>query len=181
MFIVNKRHNSSLFHIERWSLNGQFMQTVVSSKLSSPASMVVDSIIDRLYWSDNYYGYIHTAKLDGTDRQTITSGLQSLRSTSSFRSLRSIALYENKIYFSSRNWIGTVNRFVVNNAPINITYNTNYIYDLVVNTSSMFPYSSDPCQNSSCAYMCLAGPNETHSCVCPPQETLLEDKISCAG
>ena len=181
MFIVNKRHNSSLFHIERWSLNGQFIQTIVSTKISSPASMVIDSFIDRLYWSDNYYGYIHTVKLDGTDRRTITSGLQPLKTTSSFRSLRSIAIYGNKIFFSSRNWIGTVNRFVVNNAPVNITHNTNYVYDLVFNASTLFPYSVDPCQNASCSYMCLAGPNGTHSCVCSPQETLLKDEITCAG
>ena len=172
MFIVNERNGSQDPHIERWSLDGRFIQTVVSNKLANPNSMVVDSIIDRIYWSDSVHRYIHTAKLDGTDRTSIASGLTSISN---------IAIFQNKIYFTVFHQIFHKDRFKTDGVPTLANHNSGFVHDLIFNITAMQPHSADPCHNSSCVHACLPSSNVTYSCACPPQSTLQEDNITCTG
>ena len=52
---------------------------------------IADLIAQRIYWTDFIFGYIKSAKLDGSDVQLITSGL-----TLPF----GIDIYNNDIYFT---------------------------------------------------------------------------------
>lgn len=172
MFIANQYHHAVDRYIERWSLDGHYLQTVVSHKITYPNSLVVDSIIDRIYWSDGVYGYIHTAKLDGTDRKSIASGLTSIYS---------IAIFQNKIFFSISHQIFHKNRFKPDDVPILANHNSGLVRDLIFNSTAMEPLSINPCYNSSCAYSCLPSPNGNSTCGCAPQSTLQEDNITCTG
>ena len=173
MFIYNKRNHSVHAHIERWSLDGHFIQTVVSSKITDPNSIVVDSIIDRIYWSDSVYKHIHTAKLDGSDRKSIISGLHSTIST--------IAIFQNQIFFTISHQIFCKDRFKTDDAPHLANHNGGHVHKLIFNSTAMQPSSTDPCHNSSCAYTCLPSHNNISSCGCPPHSTLHEDETTCTG
>lgn len=173
MFIVNQHRHSVDAHIERWSLSGNFLQTVVSSKITNPNSLVVDSIIDRIYWSDGVYRYIHTAKLDGTDRKSIASGLTSVSS---------IAIFQNRIFFTTfSHQIFHKDRFKTDDVPTLANHNSGFVHDLIFNSTAMQPFSVDPCYNSSCGYACLPSHNATSFCACPPQSILQEDNTTCTG
>lgn len=172
MFIVNQHDHSIDAHIERWSLDGHFLQTVVSKKITNPNSVVVDSIIDRIYWSDSVYRHIHTAKLDGTDRQSIASGLMSVSN---------IVIFQNRIYFTVFHQIFYKDRFKTDGVPTLANHNSGFVHDLIFNSTAMQPYSINPCHNSSCTYACLPSYNSTSSCACPPQSALQEDSITCAS
>ena len=172
MFIVNQRQYSVNAHIERWSLNGHFLQTVVSDKIANPNSLVVDSLINRIYWSDSVHRFIHTARLDGSDRKSIASGLTRVSS---------IAIFQNMIYFTVSHQIFHKDRFKTDGVPTLANHNAGFIHDLVFNNTAMQPYSIDYCHNSSCAYECLPSHNATVSCVCPPQSTLQQDNVTCTG
>ena len=172
MFIVNQYRHSLDGYIERWSLDGRFLQVVVSSKITNPNSIVVDSIIDRIYWSDSKHRYIHTARLDGTDRQSIASG---------FTQLSNIAIFQNKIYFTVYDQIFLKDRFKTDGVPILANHNSGFVHDLVFNSTAMQPYSYDPCQNSTCAYACLPSNNGTSTCACPPHSFLQQDNITCTS
>lgn len=174
MFITNHLQYSVNAHIERWSMDGHFLQTVVSNKITDPTSIVVDPIIDRIYWSDGVYKYIHTAKLDGTDRRSIASGI---------KYISKIAILQNKIYFTVRHHHNMFykDRFKTDSMITLANHNPGFVHDLIFNSTAMQPHSIDPCHNSSCAYTCLPSPNITFSCACPPQSTLQEDKVTCAS
>ena len=171
MFIVNQYRHSLDAHIERWSLDGHFLKTVVSNKITNPNSMVVDSIIDRIYWSDSVYRYIHTARLDGSDRKSIVSGLKPT----------SIAIFQNTVYFTVSHQIFHKDRFKTDGVPTLANHNSGFVHDLIFNSTAMQPYSDDPCQNSTCEYTCLPSHDGIFSCACPPQSSLQEDNITCTG
>ena len=170
MFIVNQYHHSEDAHIERWSLDGQFLQTVVSNKITNPNSLVVDSIIDRIYWSDSVYRYVHTARIDGSDRKSIVSGLASISS---------IAIFQNRIYFTVFHQIFHKDRFKTDGVPTLANHNSGFVHDLIFNSTAMQPYSNDPCQNSTCEYACLPSHDAISSCACPPHSSLQEDNVTC--
>lgn len=173
MFIVNQYHHSIDAYIERWSMDGHFLQTVVSDKITNPNSLVVDSIIDRIYWSDGVYRYIHTAKLDGTDRKSIASGLTSVNN---------IAVFQNMIYFTIvSHQIFHKERFKTDGVPTLANHNSGFVHDLIFNSTAMQPHSTDPCHNSSCLYACLPSSNATSSCACPPQSTIQGDNVTCTS
>lgn len=173
MFIVNHYRHSLDAHIERWSLDGRFLQTVVSNKITNPNSVVVDSIIDRIYWSDSVYKYIHTARLDGTDRKSIVSGLSP--------TISNIAVFQNMIYFTVYHQIFRKDRFRTDGVVTLANHNSGFVHDLIFNSTAMQPHSNDPCQNSTCEYSCLPSYNGISSCACPPQSSLQENNITCSG
>lgn len=173
MFIYNKRNHSSHAHIERWSLDGHFLQTVVSSKITDPTSIVVDSIIDRIYWSDSIYKHIHTARLDGTDRKSIVSGLNF--------TISSIAIFQNRIFFTISHQIFSKDRFKTDGIPYLTNHDSGHVHKLIFNSTAMQPSFINPCHNSSCAYACLPSHDATSSCACPPHSTLQEDEVTCSG
>ena len=173
MFIVNDYRHSLDSHIERWSLNGQFLQTVVSNKITNPNSVVVDSIIDRIYWSDSVYRYIHTARLDGSDRKSLVSGLNP--------TISNVAIFQNRVYFTVSHQIFHKDRFKTDGVATLANHNSGFVHDLIFNSTAMQPYSNDPCQNSTCGYSCLPSYNGIYSCGCPPQSSLQENNITCAG
>ena len=57
---------------------------------------IADLIEQRIYWTDYYFGFIKSAKLDGSDVQLITSDVNGPMG---------IAVHYNDIYFSER-WGG---------------------------------------------------------------------------
>jgi len=174
MFITNHLQHSVDAHIERWSMDGHFLQTVVSNKITDPTSIVVDPIIDRIYWCDGVYKYIHTAKLDGTDRRSIASGI---------KSISKIAVFQNKIYFTVRhhhNIMFYKDRFKTDGIITLANQNPGFVHDLIFNSTAMEPHSIDLCHNSSYVYTCLPSINGT-SCACPPQSTLQKDNVTCAS
>jgi hypothetical protein len=61
--------------IMRANLDGTGVETVVGSGLGRPRGVKVDAGNSMLYWTDYDLGTIERANLDGSNRQTILSGL----------------------------------------------------------------------------------------------------------
>ncbi|XP_030650137.1 pro-epidermal growth factor [Chanos chanos] len=58
--------------VERSGLDGEDRLVVVSAGLVSPSGLAVDHSAERLYWCDSGQGLVESARLDGTDRRTLT-------------------------------------------------------------------------------------------------------------
>lgn len=60
--------------IERAWMNGEYRETLVSTRLIRPASITIDFYMgDRVYWSDSKENVIESMKPDGTDRVVVIS------------------------------------------------------------------------------------------------------------
>ncbi|XP_038213650.1 low-density lipoprotein receptor-related protein 4 [Zerene cesonia] len=57
---------------------------IVNTSLETPNGLAVDWIADNLYWTDNEYKVVEVAKLDGTCRKILLSGLNEPRSVAVF-------------------------------------------------------------------------------------------------
>lgn len=56
--------------IERAGMNGDLAtrSTIVSESISWPNGLTVDYVEEHIYWVDASLSYIHSAKLDGSNR-----------------------------------------------------------------------------------------------------------------
>jgi len=60
--------------IERAGMDGDptTRQVIVSTRIFWPNGLTVDYQASRLYWADGKYSYIHSCRLDGSDRQEVS-------------------------------------------------------------------------------------------------------------
>ena len=55
--------------IERAGMDGSERRAVVTTSLGLPCGVAVDFLTDRVYWTDERFGSIGSATLDGEDIQ----------------------------------------------------------------------------------------------------------------
>ncbi|VVD03450.1 unnamed protein product, partial [Leptidea sinapis] len=70
-------------------------KTIVNSSLETPNGLAVDWIANNLYWTDNEYKVVEVAKLDGSCRKVLLTGLSEPRS---------VALFPAKGYLYWSDW-----------------------------------------------------------------------------
>ncbi|XP_028171895.1 low-density lipoprotein receptor-related protein 4-like isoform X3 [Ostrinia furnacalis] len=68
---------------------------IVKGRLNTPNGLSVDWIANNLYWSDNNYKVIEVARLDGSSRKTLITGL---------KEPRALALFPAKGYLYWSDW-----------------------------------------------------------------------------
>ncbi|XP_038060129.1 low-density lipoprotein receptor-related protein 4-like [Patiria miniata] len=63
--------------IQRGTLDGTRQKTIIKSGVSNIKSFVLDYVDKRLFWLDNGTGMIESSYYDGSERETVTAGLNS--------------------------------------------------------------------------------------------------------
>ena len=60
--------------IERAGMNGDLAtrSTIISKTIGWPNGLTIDYVQRQIYWVDAQLNYIHTAKLDGSDRYILS-------------------------------------------------------------------------------------------------------------
>ncbi|CAH0397300.1 unnamed protein product [Chilo suppressalis] len=65
-------------------LNMSESKVLIKGKLDTPNGLGVDWIANNIYWTDNEYKVVEVARLDGTSRKTIVTGLNEPRALALF-------------------------------------------------------------------------------------------------
>jgi len=130
-----------------------------------PNGVAIDSVLERVFWSEAKHNTLESAKIDGSGRRIISMG-----KVRHGRHPFSIALFEDTIFWSD--WgtkdIRSVNKFTGKNetvilkearvTPMGIT-----IYHPVLEKLSL----GNPCARSFCTHLCLLKAWRGFTCACP--------------
>ncbi|XP_071951521.1 low-density lipoprotein receptor-related protein 2-like [Antedon mediterranea] len=154
--------------IERSTMAGNNRITIVDG-LTEPRSIAVDTILDRIYWTDNNATAIkvESSDLDGNGRRTEISEPKSLGV------FDSIAVDEDYIYVVLHHIsLDNIIRYYKKAAPNELVYEYNVgtavkLLDLCVagpNIQSQ-PVTS-PCDGNTCGHYCVSAANNNHECLC---------------
>ena len=143
-----------------------------------PNGVAIDSVLERVFWSEAKHNTLESAKIDGSGRRIISMG-----KVRHGRHPFSIALFEDTIFWSD--WgtkdIRSVNKFTGKNetvilkearvTPMGIT-----VYHPVLEKLSL----GNPCARSFCTHLCLLKAWRGFTCACPHGMNLSSNG-SCTG
>ncbi|KAJ8381103.1 hypothetical protein SKAU_G00018810 [Synaphobranchus kaupii] len=160
--------------IERAGMDGSDRKVVVSQSLSWPASLSVDSLADRIYWTDEKLKCIGSAMFDGGDIKII----QLMEMSSPF----SVIVFNDQIYWSDTK-SRTVQRAHKNTGKDRkvLLKQLGQPFGLKVIHELLQPNMRNPCTKLNCSHLCLLAPGLKGTCRCPSGLLLAEDGITCTS
>ena len=165
--------------IMRAGMDGADVRRIVKMHQGDwPNGVAIDSVLERVFWSEAKHNTLESAKIDGSGRRIISMG-----NVRHGRHPFSIALFEDTIFWSD--WgtkdIRSVNKFTGKNetvilkearvTPMGIT-----IYHPVLEKLSL----GNPCARSFCSHICLLKAWRGFTCACPHGMKLASNG-SCSG
>ncbi|XP_018524761.1 very low-density lipoprotein receptor isoform X1 [Lates calcarifer] len=160
--------------IERAGMDGSERTAVVNSSLGWPGGVAVDTISDRVYWTDERLRAIGSATLDGDDIQI----LQMKETTNPF----SLAVFSDMLYWSDakRRVVQGAHKISGKKCQVLLKrprqpFGVKIIHPLL----QMGNYS--PCEKMDCSHMCVLAPGPKAVCKCPFGLLLAEDGLTCSS
>ncbi|KAJ8285316.1 hypothetical protein GJAV_G00025460 [Gymnothorax javanicus] len=160
--------------IERAGMDGSDRKVVVRQKISWPSSLSVDSLAERIYWTDEKLKCIGSATFEGGDIKII----QLMEISSPF----SVTVLNDKIY-----WSDTKSR-AVQTAHKNTGKDRKVLlkqlgqpFGLKIIHKLLQPEMMSPCADRKCSHLCLLAPGLKGVCRCPSGLSLAEDGITCSA
>ncbi|XP_059395614.1 low-density lipoprotein receptor-related protein 2 isoform X3 [Carassius carassius] len=158
--------------IERSGMDGSDRKVVVSRGLERPVSVTVDTLTDRLYWTDEKLRCIGSATLDGEHIK--------LLQLSEMPSLFSVAVFNDMVYWSDthRRSVQGANKLTGKNRKV-LLKRPGQPFDLKVVHALLQPNVSGPCEKLRCSHVCLLAPGPKAVCRCPVGLLLASDGFTC--
>ncbi|XP_052423904.1 low-density lipoprotein receptor-related protein 2 isoform X8 [Carassius gibelio] len=158
--------------IERSGMDGSDRKVVVSRGLERPVSVTVDTLTDRLYWTDEKLRCIGSATLDGENIK--------LLQLSEMPSLFSVAVFNDMVYWSDthRRSVQGANKLTGKNRKV-LLKRPGQPFDLKVVHALLQPNVSGPCETLRCSHVCLLAPGPRAVCRCPAGLLLASDGFTC--
>ncbi|XP_026075112.1 low-density lipoprotein receptor-related protein 2-like isoform X4 [Carassius auratus] len=158
--------------IERSGMDGSDRKVVVSRGLERPVSVTVDTLTDRLYWTDEKLRCIGSATLDGENIR--------LLQLSEMPSPFSVAVFNDMVYWSDthRRSVQGANKLTGKNRQV-LLKRPGQPFDLKVVHALLQPNVSGPCEKLGCSHVCLLAPGLRAVCRCPVGLPLASDGFSC--
>ncbi|CAJ1068342.1 low-density lipoprotein receptor-related protein 2-like isoform X2 [Xyrichtys novacula] len=159
--------------IERAGMDGSERRAVVNSSLGWPGGVAVDTISDRVYWTDERLRLIGSATLDGDDIQI----LQMKETTNPF----SLAVFNDMLY-----WTDAKKRVV------QAAHKTSGKKHQVLLKRPRQPFgvkvvhpllqmnAESPCEKTHCSHMCVLAPGPKAVCKCPSGLVLAKNGLNCS-
>ncbi|XP_041792301.1 very low-density lipoprotein receptor [Chelmon rostratus] len=160
--------------IERAGMDGSERTAVVNSSLGWPGGVAVDTVSDRVYWTDERLRAIGSATLDGDDIRI----LQMKETSNPF----SLAVFNDMLY-----WSDAKKRVVL------AAHKTSGKNHQVLLKRPRQPFSvkiihpllqtgiESPCAMMDCSHMCVLAPGPKAVCKCPSGLLLAEDGLTCSS
>uniref|UniRef100_A0A3Q1FSU1 Very low-density lipoprotein receptor-like n=1 Tax=Acanthochromis polyacanthus TaxID=80966 RepID=A0A3Q1FSU1_9TELE len=147
--------------IERAGMDGSDRKAVVNSSLGWPGGVTVDTISDRIYWTDERLKAIGSTTLDGDD----------IRQMKETANPFSVAVFNDVLY-----WSDAKKRVV--QAAQKISGKNRQI--LLKRPSQPFAVKN-PCNMLDCSHLCVLAPGPSAVCKCPSGLLLAEDGMTCSS
>ncbi|XP_054466107.1 low-density lipoprotein receptor-related protein 2 [Anoplopoma fimbria] len=160
--------------IERAGMDGSERRAVVNSSLGWPGGVAVDTISERVYWTDERLRAIGSATLDGDDIRI----LQMKETTNPF----SLAVFNDMLYWSdakkrvvlAAHKISGKNHQVLLKRPRQ-PFSVKVIHPLLQMGIE------NQCEKMNCSHMCVLAPGPKAVCKCPAGLLLAEDGLTCSS
>ncbi|XP_052317282.1 low-density lipoprotein receptor-related protein 2-like isoform X2 [Oncorhynchus keta] len=162
--------------IERAGMDGSERRVVVSHSLSLswPGGLAVDTLGERIYWTDEKLRCIGSANLDGGDIEL----LQMMETTNPF----SVTVYNDLLYWSDtrRRTIQRAHKITGKNRKV-LLKRPGQPFGLKIIHPLLQTSNERPCENLRCSHLCVLGPGPKGVCKCPSGLLLAEDGLTCSN
>ncbi|XP_044054121.1 very low-density lipoprotein receptor isoform X2 [Siniperca chuatsi] len=160
--------------IERAGMDGSERMAVVNSSLGWPGGVAVDTISDRVYWTDERLRAIGSATLDGDDIRI----LQMKETTNPF----SLAVFNDMLYWSDakKRVVQAVNKISGKNRQVLLKRPRQPFGVKIIHPLLQMGIES-PCDKMDCSNMCVLAPGPKAVCKCPSGLLLAEDGLTCSS
>ncbi|XP_061673825.1 very low-density lipoprotein receptor isoform X2 [Syngnathoides biaculeatus] len=160
--------------IERAGMDGSERRAVVNSSLGWPGGVAVDTLTDRVYWTDERLKAIGSATLDGDDIQI----LQMKETANPF----SLAVFNDMLYWSDakRRVVVAANKITGKNVRV-ILKRQRQPFGVKIIHQILQQSKENPCKNMDCSHLCVLAPRLKAVCKCPPDLVLVDDGLTCTN
>ncbi|XP_026198401.1 very low-density lipoprotein receptor isoform X2 [Anabas testudineus] len=163
----------NIVKIERAGMDGSERRAVVNSSLGWPGGVAVDTISDRVYWTDERLRAIGSATLDGDDIRI----LQMKETTNPF----SLAVLNDMLYWSDarQRTVRGAHKISGKNHKVLLKRPRQPFGVKIIHPSLQMGIES-PCEKMDCSHMCVLAPGPTAVCKCPSGLLLAKDGLTCS-
>uniref|UniRef100_A0A3Q3N1G3 Low-density lipoprotein receptor related-protein 13 n=1 Tax=Mastacembelus armatus TaxID=205130 RepID=A0A3Q3N1G3_9TELE len=160
--------------IERAGMDGSERTVVVNSSLGWPGGVAVDTISDRVYWTDERLKAIGSATLDGDDIPICLS----FKTTNPF----SLAVFNDILYWSDakRRVVQAAHKISGKNRQVLLKRPRQPFGVKIIHPLLQMGIES-PCEKIHCSHMCVLAPGPKGVCRCPSGLLLAEDGVTCSS
>ncbi|XP_061586431.1 very low-density lipoprotein receptor [Cololabis saira] len=160
--------------IERAGMDGSERRVVVNSSLGWPSSIAVDTISDKIYWTDERLRAIGSATLDGGSVKIF----QIKETTHPF----SVAVFNDMLYWSDteKQVVQAANKSSGKNRQVLLKRLRQPFAVKIVHPVLQMDIGS-PCQKMACSHMCVLAPGPKAVCKCPTGVLLARDGLTCSN
>lgn len=165
--------------IERAGMDGSSRTILHSYNLTWPYGLAVDSLDEKLYWSDAFMKRIECSNFDGSQRKIIV--YQNVKHP------YGLVVHQNYIYWTDIE-LKSIQRIHKNNDDKKILVsNLDNLMDIQIfnnqrNKSLLSFENQKNCTNSGCSHLCLLSPSNSltrYRCACPTGILMLSDGKTC--
>ncbi|XP_070690670.1 very low-density lipoprotein receptor [Pempheris klunzingeri] len=160
--------------IERAGMDGSERMAVVNSSLGWPGGVAVDTISDRVYWTDERLRAIGSATLDGHDIRI----LQMKETTNPF----SLAVFNDMLYWSDakKRMVLAAHKISGKNHKVLLKRPRQPFGVKIIHQLFQMGIKS-PCEKMTCSHMCVLALGPKAVCKCPSGLLLAEDGLTCSS
>ncbi|XP_045890247.1 very low-density lipoprotein receptor [Micropterus dolomieu] len=160
--------------IERAGMDGSERMAVVNSSLGWPGGVAVDTISDRVYWTDERLRAIGSATLDGNDIRI----LQMKETTNPF----SLAVLNDMLYWSDakKRVVQAAHKISGKNRQVLLKRPRQPLAVKIIHPLLQTGIES-PCEKMDCSHMCVLAPGPKAVCKCPSSLLLAGDGMTCSS
>ncbi|XP_071778377.2 vitellogenin receptor Yl [Centroberyx gerrardi] len=160
--------------IERAGMDGSQRRAVVKSSLGWPGGVAVDTISDRVYWTDERLKAIGSATLDGDDIQI----LQMKETTNPF----SLAVFNDMLYWSDakKRTVQAAHKITGKNRQV-LLKRPRQPFGVKIIHPLLQMATESPCEKMYCSHLCVLAPGPKAVCKCPSGLLLAEDGLTCSN
>ncbi|XP_059193208.1 very low-density lipoprotein receptor [Centropristis striata] len=160
--------------IERAGMDGSERKALVNSSLGWPGGVAVDTISDRVYWTDERLRVIGSATLDGDDIRI----LQMKETTNPF----SLAVFNDMLYWSDSKTrvLLTAQKISGKNSRV-LLKRPRQPFGVKIIHPLLQTGIASPCEKVKCSHMCVLAPGPKAVCKCPFGLLLADDGLTCSS
>ncbi|XP_073717280.1 vitellogenin receptor Yl [Misgurnus anguillicaudatus] len=159
--------------IECAGMDGSDRRVLIKRSLRWPVSLTVDSLRNRIYWTDEKLKCIGSASLDGRDIKL----LQLMETPSPF----SVSVFNDMMYWSDtkRGTIQSAHKTSGKKHQV-LLKRPGQPFGLKVIHALLQVSVSNPCLTKRCSHLCVLAPEQMSACKCPSPLLLEEDGLTCS-
>ncbi|XP_041434027.1 low-density lipoprotein receptor-related protein 1B-like [Xenopus laevis] len=160
-------------HVGRVGMDGSNQSVVIETMISRPMALTIDYVNKRIYWANE--NHIEFSDMNGFNRHKVPN--------QDVQGVIALTLFEDYIYWTDGK-TKSLNRAHKTSGEnkASLINSWHAILDIEIYHAYRQPDVPDhPCKinNGECSHLCLLSPQKSHTCACPTNFYLADDKKTC--